>query len=238
MIGWVEENILIMQQMFIYCLRITFVVCALILPFPCAQICYILQHHRFQIYFLLHHLNHINSNYEDFNDDYLYCNKNYQITIRQRLVFCIKRHTDLLSLGQRMTPNSGIFIFLFAITGGFVMISILLFVTSVQDMPLIVYIRLYYVTFSSVFILYAYYKEGQAIENAYEEIIAALRNTNWYCWNNANQKYYFNIYTMASKASKIKITENVSFNYQLGASVVKGIYSGFCLLYHMNMSNI
>lgn len=33
-------------------------------------------------------------------------------------------------------------------------------------MPLLVYIRLYYVAISSVFILIAYYMDGQAIEDA------------------------------------------------------------------------
>lgn len=132
MIGWVEENILIMQRIFVSCLRITFVLCALVLPFPCAQLAYVMQHHRFQIYFLLHHLKNINENFNCNNSEELIFNERYQRTIQQRLIFCIRRHTELLILGQRMTSNSGLFIFFFAITGGIVVISILMFVTLVS----------------------------------------------------------------------------------------------------------
>jgi hypothetical protein len=107
-----------------FCTKIYFAIVFPLVELPCVQISYILQHHRFQIYFLLQDLEKIDVDYEDLAEDDLTFNRNYQRSIQRKLGFCIRRHIEILNFVKRMNKQTGVFFATFTVTGCLVMVSI------------------------------------------------------------------------------------------------------------------
>jgi hypothetical protein len=130
---WLENNAPENMRYFIaLSMRTAFVLFYPIFQIPYIQISYGLQHQKFQIDFFLQHLKYINIDYEDFDDEDLIYNQKYQENIAQRLVFCIRRHVEFLTSGQRMCKQSGLFLFIFTVIACLFVISVLMFTLEVR----------------------------------------------------------------------------------------------------------
>jgi hypothetical protein len=130
---WLENNVPENMRFFIaLSMRTAFVLFYPIFQIPYIQISYGLQHQKFQIDFFLQHLKYINIDYEDFDDEDLIYNQKYQENIAQRLVFCVRRHVEFLTSGQRMCKQSGLFLFIFTVIACLFIISILMFTLEVR----------------------------------------------------------------------------------------------------------
>jgi hypothetical protein len=130
---WLENNAPENMRYFIaLSMRTAFVLFYPMFQIPYIQISYGLQHQKFQIDFFLQHLKYINIDYEDFDDEDLIYNQKYQENIAQRLVFCIRRHVEFLTSGQRMCKQSGLFLFIFTVIACLFVISILMFTLEVR----------------------------------------------------------------------------------------------------------
>jgi hypothetical protein len=130
---WLENNAPENMRFFIaLSMRTAFVLFYPIFQIPYIQISYGLQHQKFQIDFFLQHLKYINIDYEDFDDEDLIYNQKYQENIAQRLVFCIRRHVEFLTSGQRMCKQSGLFLFIFTVIACLFVISVLMFTLEVR----------------------------------------------------------------------------------------------------------
>ena len=58
----------------------------------------------------------------------------------------------------------------------------------------------------------------------------ALRQTDWYYWNNKNRKIYLMLLLNGAKAFKLKYSEKVSINYELGLFVsIINSFDGFII---------
>jgi hypothetical protein len=130
---WLENNAPENMRFFIaLSMRTAFVLFYPIFQIPYIQISYGLQHQKFQIDFFLQHLKCIDIDYEDFDDEDLIYNQKYQENIAQRLVFCIRRHVEFLTSGQRMCKQSGLFLFIFTVIACLFVISVLMFTLEVR----------------------------------------------------------------------------------------------------------
>jgi hypothetical protein len=130
---WLENNAPENMRFFIaLSMRTAFVLFYPMFQIPYIQISYGLQHQKFQIDFFLQHLKYINIDYEDFDDEDLIYNQKYQENIAQRLVFCVRRHVEFLTSGQRMCKQSGLFLFIFTVIACLFVISVLMFTLEVR----------------------------------------------------------------------------------------------------------
>ncbi|CAH1378592.1 unnamed protein product, partial [Tenebrio molitor] len=217
---WLENNVPENMRFFIaLSMRTAFVLFYPIFQIPYIQISYGLQHQKFQIDFFLQHLKYINIDYEDFDDEDLIYNQKYQENIAQRLVFCVRRHVEFLTSGQRMCKQSGLFLFIFTVIACLFIISILMFTLEVRDMPLLMYARIIHTVLAVVITGVIHILQGQEFEDASTDIFLALCDTKWYHWNQSNKKVYLNILTAALRPMRINYTENMSLNYEFGTEV-------------------
>jgi hypothetical protein len=78
--------------------RSTFFVLAYVLITPIHECIYTVQHVKFQLFLFLFHIKNITdvTEYNSMRDHNLLTNENFQLTITQRLKFCVKRHAELL----------------------------------------------------------------------------------------------------------------------------------------------
>ncbi|XP_063915849.1 uncharacterized protein LOC135131912 [Zophobas morio] len=74
---------------------------------------------------------------------------------------------------------------------------------------------------------------GQGIEDLSEEIYEVLNEVEWYHWNLKNKKNYLFFLMNAKRKFKIKYSENISLNYQLGLKVLKAIFSAMSVIYNL-----
>lgn len=121
-----------LQKTLIWVRKISYVLGGYYLQVPICQMAYVMQSNRYRMYFLLHHLKNININYENINIHKLAFNINYQKVIKQRLIFCIKRHEEVIVLTKQCCKQAAVFIFLFTVAGSFLSASILLNVVLVS----------------------------------------------------------------------------------------------------------
>jgi hypothetical protein len=130
---WLENNAPENMRFFIaLSMRTAFVLFYPIFQIPYIQISYGLQHQKFQIDFFLQHLKYINIDYEDFDDEDLIYNQKYQENIAQRLVFCVRRHVEFLTLGKKMCKQNELILFIFTVIGCLLAISFLMFTIEVR----------------------------------------------------------------------------------------------------------
>jgi hypothetical protein len=132
-ITWLENHAPENMRYFIaLSMRTTFVLFYPIFQIPYIQLSYGLQHQKIQIDFFLLHLKNINIDYENFEEEELIYNQKYQENIAQRLVFCVRRHVEFLTLGKKMCKQNELILFIFTVIGCLLAISFLMFTIEVR----------------------------------------------------------------------------------------------------------
>ncbi|KAJ3655913.1 hypothetical protein Zmor_015020 [Zophobas morio] len=66
---------------------------------------------------------------------------------------------------------------------------------------------------------------GQEVENEGDEMLAKFNNVRWVSFNTSNRRHALLILTVAHIPLRLKFTDTVSFNYELGIKVVRNLYS-------------
>jgi hypothetical protein len=118
------------RNLFLACLRASINLAFPIMIIPYIQTVYALQHQRFRIYFLLHHLENIDMDTHNWEE--LIFSKKYHQNIRQRLTYCIRRHFEILHLAQEIRKQSSIFVLLFSVIGALIIVSSITFLLVVS----------------------------------------------------------------------------------------------------------
>lgn len=126
MVAWLEDNIPEYANMLGYGHRFTYIFAAYLMIAPSLQAAYFIENVKFQLYLLQNLLENLNMNYEDFSANQLVFNDDYQNEIKNRLIFCLKRHQTFVNvLWKWMMSN--IYIYFFAVAGTLLGTSIVLF---------------------------------------------------------------------------------------------------------------
>ncbi|EFA01417.1 odorant receptor 285 [Tribolium castaneum] len=199
---------------------------AVILTTPCFVVIYVVHHARFQMLLLLHYLKNVNSGHMTQSIG----NARFQKEIRKRLKFCIKRHNHIITSLNQCRIDLYNLIIVFAVTGGLMLISILIFLFSFQGSFKSQYVRVtaftieYILTFSHVIVV------GQMSENVTFEFFQILKTVDWNRWNLSNQKTYLVFLENTQNHFKIQFSENIALNYELGVSILKTVASMLSVL--------
>ncbi|EFA01422.1 odorant receptor 292 [Tribolium castaneum] len=199
--------------------RASFLPMPIIMVAPAYTVVYLCAHMRFQFCLLLHFLENINPDNENISD------KKYQAQIKERLHFCIKRHIHLFSKSRPVLEDLKKFVFVLTLCGTIFCISIIIFHFSFQGTYEGRYPRIITIIIAASITFFLSILPGQLIENTSSEIFEVLRNTNWVSWNEQNKKLFIILLLNTRQIYKIKITENVSLNYELGVTMAKAMYS-------------
>lgn len=126
-IMWIHRYVPSMLQNFLFVpFKIFRLFAGYIVQVPICQMAYLMQHNRYRIIFLLHHIKNINTNYESFQLEKLLFDSSYQKVVKERLIFCINHHIDILTYMKESSKQASVFIFLFSVSGILLFISLLL----------------------------------------------------------------------------------------------------------------
>jgi hypothetical protein len=129
---WFEENLLEWADILSLFHRLSFPFASFLMQTPCIQLCYTLSHLQYQMKIFIRLVENLNTGYEDTDLDQLIFNEDHHKEIKRRLIFCIKRHTEIIVTGQNILRAGKLFVFLFSISGGVLGISMLMLIFFVR----------------------------------------------------------------------------------------------------------
>ncbi|KAJ3651376.1 hypothetical protein Zmor_017425 [Zophobas morio] len=122
------------------------------------------------------------------------------------------------------------------IMGSAFMMSIVVFYfwfeSSLRDQ----YFRICAITIMSFTTLLGTAGIGQAIEDYKIELSNALVEVEWYDWDESNKKMYLMLLIHLSKPIKIKFSENISVNYEMGVQMAKTFFSTISVMERLHKS--
>ncbi|EFA01423.1 odorant receptor 293 [Tribolium castaneum] len=231
-----EEFVPNWKNFFSWMYRLNFLAVPFTLPIPIYITTYHLIKSYYQILLYLDFLKNINTGFDTTSSNNIESAEYQQVT-RDRLVFCIKRHsyfyTQMREVNRKMSKFIAIFALISVLLGG----SVLTFLFSFQGTfenryPRIVTLIL---TAGCIFahVIYA----GQLIEEAATQVCENLKVLDWYHWNCHNRKLYLIFLQNTQKPYKTQFSQNVSINYELGLSIIKTVYSLISVLRNLQDIN-
>ncbi|EFA04744.1 odorant receptor 333 [Tribolium castaneum] len=200
--------------------------------------------HVYQLLYYTQHINYQLQLYIEFikfldegktiskNEDDLFNNPTYQTLINQRLTFLIKRGQEIVKFHIKKTNEIRTLIPAFSVCTCTMGIGVVFFIIS-DNFIREYYFRMGMVSLVTVSTFAAGIWSGQSMETNLNEITTALNEVKWYNFNKSNRKLYLIFLTTSMRERKIKITENYSLNYQLGLTIVRGIYSVISVIINM-----
>ncbi|XP_044253103.1 uncharacterized protein LOC123004051 [Tribolium madens] len=220
---WFEDNMLEWADILSLGHRLTFLFVSFLMQAPCLQICYLLKHTEYQLGIIKNLLEHIHYGFE--NLDEIDFNNKFHDEIKRRLIFCLKRHILFISIGKTIIRDGSIFVFLFAVTGAMLGVSLMLFFFLIEESLTFTYFRLWALIFVAILTSVQYIIQGQSLEDVTDELFERLTRIKWYYWNKENKIIYQILLLNSSTSVSIKFSENVSVNYKLGIDLSKAVYS-------------
>ncbi|RZC32754.1 hypothetical protein BDFB_012927, partial [Asbolus verrucosus] len=194
-------------DLFSWTCRLSFLPVSLIMTTPPYLFIHSATHFRFQSCLSTYYLENINSGYEELDEELLLFNREYQMEIKKRLKFFIERHNQIFVRAHNIVNEWNNILFLFALTGTILGISIGAFVFTFKGSYEDKKLRMTTMIIVSASIFINVIISGEKVENIY--------NYN-YNWNKENLKIYLIILTYSQDEFKMKLTENCSVNYELG----------------------
>nr|XP_008199790.2 PREDICTED: uncharacterized protein LOC103314750 [Tribolium castaneum] len=220
---WFEDNLLEWADILSLCHRMSFIFVSVIMQAPCIQICYTIKHSQYQLGILKSILENIHQGFD--NLDELVYDDNFHKEIKKRLVFCIKRHINLILVGRKMVRDTGIFVPFLSISGGMLGISLMMFFYVIEDTSTFVIVRLCGLIFVATVTGMLYIIQGQNIQDISEECFQTVTQMDWYYWNKENKKIYQIMFLNSFEPFTIRFSENLAVNYELGIELAKAVYS-------------
>ncbi|KAJ3641591.1 hypothetical protein Zmor_028092 [Zophobas morio] len=221
------------ENFIVWCLKPTFFVSIYVaISTPIFTILYFNGHLKLQKLMLRHCLKDINAKFKHL--EYIrWNNVEYHREIEEKLMFCVKRHVQLIENGSRPLRLTQVYVLPFQIMGTCVMASILLVFFAFEGSLSDQYFRVVVLVLTTSAMLVGFAAGGQGIEDWSEEIYEALCQVEWYHWNLKNKKTYLFFLMNVTRKFKIKYSENISLNYRLGLEVVKAIFSAMSVIYSL-----
>ncbi|EFA13404.1 odorant receptor 304 [Tribolium castaneum] len=217
--------------------KASYIVMALALPATCNQVVYGATHIRFQFYLVLDWIrnNIIESGCDDLK---LPNDKDFQHKITKNIIVIVKRYTEFHRTFQAVNQRIAIYILLYAVIGGLLGISILMFYFKFSDTLVISdYLHAGTLTVAAITTFMATVTSGQKLEDIFEELLYTWCSVPWYLFNKWNKQIYLMI-MVNIKPINFRFTENSSVNYNLGAAIAKTIYSMLSLLTQMSDKDV
>ncbi|KAH0819022.1 hypothetical protein GEV33_003769 [Tenebrio molitor] len=205
--------------------RSTFVFISLAMIVPFYAIIHFASYCRFNFYILLNLFQDLSSDHETSDPNRLLGSLHYQKQVKKRLIFCFERLVHIYNIISRVNRELQIFIILFSVVGVILGVSIVTFFVSFQGSFEHRYTRLATLILAGVLVFVHIILAGQMIENLTSRLFEILKVANWYCWNSENKKIYLIFLGFMQCDFKIKFSESISLNYELGVSIARGLYS-------------
>ncbi|XP_044253104.1 uncharacterized protein LOC123004052 [Tribolium madens] len=220
---WFEDNMLEWADILSLGHRLTFLFVSFLMQAPCLQICYLLKHGQYQVGIIKVLVENIHFEFE--NLDEIDFNEKFHDEIRKRLVFCVKRHISLFVTCNAIAKQAGIFVFLFAVTGAMLGVSLMLFLFLNEESLTLTYFRIWALIFVAILTGVQYIIQGQSIEDITVEFFETLTRIKWYYWNKENKVIYQIFLINSSTPFCVKFSESLAANYKLGIDLSKAVYS-------------
>ncbi|KAJ3645954.1 hypothetical protein Zmor_023571 [Zophobas morio] len=193
---------------------------------------YFYGHITLQKLMLKHCLQNINTNYDKV-DNVRLSSVTYQRLINQRLLFCVTRHIDFCKYVVRIMRLLDVYVLPYEVLGTVVTASIFVFSFAFEGSLAGQYFRIATFVAVSCTIVVGFVVIGQEIEDMWQELSDAASEVEWYNWNQTNKRIYLIFLTNTSKVYKVKFSENISVNYELGLQVLKAVYSAANITYSL-----
>ncbi|KAJ3641589.1 hypothetical protein Zmor_028091 [Zophobas morio] len=221
------------KNFIVWCLRPTlFVLFYVGVSVPGFAILYYNGHLNLQKLMLKHCLGDINARFR--HVEYIrWNNAEYHRQIEDKLMSCVKYHIQLTETALIPLRLAEVYVLPFQIMGTCVTASMLLVFFAFEGSMSDQYFRMVIMVLTASALLLGFAVGGQGIEDLSEEIYEALSQVEWYHWNSKNKKTYLFFLMHAARKFKIKYSENVSLNYQLGLKVVNAIFSAMSVIYSL-----
>jgi hypothetical protein len=224
--------------------RLTILVVAFAIVNSAHMFLYITEQLKFQTYLLLKHVDNITSLEEYCDDGLLIKNKHYQIAIERRIKFCIKRHIELI---KYVSESVSYFFFkinfsvisdcirkvrkwipLFAIIGILIFLSCIFYFFFHQDLSIGRNLRVGGTFVAGVFTFCLLIFTGQSVENQTDVLHRINGNILWTTLDKKNLRLLMTMTLVLKTPIKLKFSENVIVNYEIGIKIIKAVYSAVC----------
>ncbi|CAH1369748.1 unnamed protein product [Tenebrio molitor] len=206
-------------------IKLTFFVAAPCMTVHGYQIIYTLQHVKFQMYMFNKYVEELTKGFTTCECKLLF-DEVYQNEVNFRLKFLIKRHCDFLRWSKNILMKMDHLILPFSMGGCLVGLSIALSFFQITDESHSV--RLLRASLFSIFGMTTFWSlitAGQTLQDESERIFSSFLVINWYTWNNKNTKILLIILRNCLAPIKIKFTDSLAINYQLGMGICKTVYT-------------
>ncbi|KAJ3641274.1 hypothetical protein Zmor_027786 [Zophobas morio] len=142
-----------------------------------------------------------------------------QKEIAKTLKLLINYHSSTSGFARYIAKRIQFLVLPLEILGTAVLMSIVVFYFWFEGSLKDQYLRVGAMTITSFTALVGTAVVGQEIEDYTDEIFDALVQVEWCDWNESNKKMYLMLLISLSKPIKIKFSENISVNYELGVQV-------------------
>ncbi|CAH1380979.1 unnamed protein product, partial [Tenebrio molitor] len=211
--------------------KLTFFVAAPCMTVHAYQIIYAFQHMKFQIYMFNNYVEELTKGFKTCEWKLL-SDEVYQNEVNFRLKFLVKRHCDFLSWKNNLLMNMDHLILPFSMGGCLIGLSIALsFYQLTDESHSVMVLRASLFAIFAVTTFWSLITSGQTLQDEVvliesltlkinflqsERIFSSFLVINWYTWNNENRKILLIILHNCLVPIKVKFTDTLAINYQLG----------------------
>ncbi|KAJ3619318.1 hypothetical protein MTP99_005008 [Tenebrio molitor] len=172
------------------------------------------------MYLLLDCINYLSADYENVDDTKLLESTEYQKVIKKRLHFLVVRHNELTRLGTTVCDLAAQLLPPIAIAGILLCLSAMSFAYLGDFFGYWCYFQNFIWCLTTVTTGVLIIKCGQDYEDASETIFPAIYETRWITFNKSNRQTILMILMNSQEPLKMKFTDNVACNYELGMAVI------------------
>ncbi|KAJ3642021.1 hypothetical protein Zmor_028485 [Zophobas morio] len=209
----------------------TYTLIAMALVASCNQVVYATCHFRIQIYLGISAMKKSFSvkikNSKEVSR--LLCARQFQKDVGIKMIFIIKRMNRIFEMTREYYKELSIYVMLFAVSGTLMGMGVLLFFLLAMKLHVGLSLQkcLYAVcvVMSGVSTFAGFITSGQASEDIIEEVHYMWSSFPWYVLNRENSRIYLIFTGIIMRPCKIRFTETVSLNYELGVSLVRAMFS-------------
>ncbi|XP_015834443.2 uncharacterized protein LOC107397740 [Tribolium castaneum] len=224
LIRFLEDHCPNHKRVLIKLYKISFVLLGYVMVVHACQVLYATQHVRFQLILCAHFMANVTKQAKNIKDEHLPDDNNYQNMIRERLKFCIIRHQEIRRFYFDKLEEMGNLI------GGFALLGCFLGISFAMHMLTSEFLRYHFArTVSSIIAGVTTFATviaaGQSVETEVDISTRVVKEVKWYTFNESNKRSYMLMLLNSMQTYKIKFSENYSINYELGLSIVRGVFS-------------
>ncbi|KAJ3659949.1 hypothetical protein Zmor_011611 [Zophobas morio] len=161
----------------------------------------------------------------------------YQEVVKARLCVMVTKLTQLTRVATRASATLTTHLIPpLAISGLLMGLSAMSFVYLGNIFGYWCYFQNFMWCISSVSTLIMYAHCGQKFENLTEDMFDAIYNIRWSSFNESNRKIILITMIMFQEPKKLRFTDTVSCNYELGVRIAKGVYSFAAVMARLSSS--